>query len=102
MKESFAQIGVETTVKGMLFNSVLERARGNPQKAMNMWDVIWYPAFANGYDCLRTAFAKQSKDVWNLSYWYSDEFDALIKEGSTTPSPLTPTARRRPTTRPNR
>jgi peptide/nickel transport system substrate-binding protein len=86
MKESYAEIGVNVTVKGELFTTVLERARGNPQDAMDAWTVTWYPAFANGYDSMRTALATESKGVWNLSYWYSPEFDQLIKTGWTTES----------------
>jgi peptide/nickel transport system substrate-binding protein len=86
MKESYAQIGVNVTIRGEQFTTVLEKARGNPQDAMDAWTVAWYPAFANGEDSLRTALHSDSKGTWNLSYWYSPEFDKLVDTGWTTES----------------
>ena len=81
MKQAYAQIGVKVTVQEQLWNTIYTEAVAGTKHPQTSYDAIvvaWWPAFADGFDSLRTGLSVASKGSWNLSYWYHPEFDKLI------------------------
>lgn len=80
LKESFAKIGVGLEVQPILWNQQWELAKGDPTKAQDIFVLMWWPTYSDGYDNLHSLFSTEEKPVWNLAYWYNDEYDKLIDE----------------------
>lgn len=87
IKDSFAQIGVDVTVRGMLWADQWAAARDNPAEAQDMFVVLYWPAYSDaGVDNLPELFGSwdgESKPFFNLSYWNNPGYDALIGEAAT-------------------
>ena len=80
IKEAWKEVGVEVDVQGLLWNEQWAQIKG---KAANRQDVVctmWWPAFNDGYDTLKTMFSTEEEPAWNFSYWYNDEYDKLVDD----------------------
>lgn len=84
IKDSFAQIGVNVDVRGMLWADQWAAARDNPAEAQDMFVVLYWPTYSDaGVDNLPGLFGgwtEGEKPFFNLSYWNNPEYDALIAE----------------------
>ncbi|QTV79954.1 ABC transporter substrate-binding protein [Microbacterium sp. NIBRBAC000506063] len=96
IKDSFAQIGVDVTVRGMLWADQWALARGPAESddraadlrdAQDMFVVLYWPAYSDaGVDNLPELFGSwdgESRPFFNLSYWSNPAYDALIGEAAT-------------------
>lgn len=86
IKDSFAKIGVNVNVKGMLWADQWAAARDNPAEAQDMFVVLYWPTYSDaGVDNLSALFGSWNgtdKPFFNLSYWNSPEYDALLAEAA--------------------
>jgi len=71
---------VEIEVQPILWNQQWEMAKGDPANAQDIFILMWWPTYSDGYDNLHSLFSTENKPVWNLAYWYNDEYDKLIDE----------------------
>jgi len=85
IKESYAEIGINVTLKEVAFNTAVEQLQ-QPDKTKAPYSFItfWYPSIPNGYDSMAIAFNTDSS--WNLSFWYNDEFETKNNEAFATES----------------
>ncbi|MEB3101536.1 ABC transporter substrate-binding protein [Ferviditalea candida] len=80
LKESFAQLGIDLEVKPILWNQQWQLAKGDPKKAQDIFVLLWWPSFSDGYDNLKGMFHSEDAPSFNLAYWYNKDFDKLIDD----------------------
>ncbi|MFC6286926.1 ABC transporter substrate-binding protein [Nocardioides sp. GCM10027113] len=84
IKDAFAQIGVDVTVKAQLFNQQWEEAKADPAKAQDIFVLYYWPTYSDaGSDNLYSLFHSSDVPFFNLSYWKNEKYDALIDEAAT-------------------
>lgn len=84
IKDSFAKIGVTVDVTAELFNQQWEKAKADPANAQDIFIVYYWPTYSDaGSDNLYSLFHSSEKPFFNLSYWNSPEYDALIEQAGT-------------------
>ena len=86
IKDSFAQIGVDVEVTGMLWADQWDHARNDPEQAQDMLIVLYWPTYSDaGTDNLPALFGSwdgESDPFFALSYWNNPEYDELIAEAA--------------------
>lgn len=84
IKDAFAKIGVEVDVKAQLFNQQWDAAKADPATAQDIFVLYYWPTYSDaGSDNLTTMFHSSEKPSFNLSYWKSPEYDALVDKAAT-------------------
>ncbi len=84
IKDALAKIGVTVNVTAELFNQQWERAKADPATAQDIFVLYYWPTYSDaGSDNLYSLFHSSEKPFFNLSYWNSPEYDALIDEAGT-------------------
>ena len=84
IKDAFAQVGVNVTVKAQLFNQQWEQAKADPAKAQDIFVLYYWPTYSDaGSDNLYSLFHSSDKPFFNLSYWKNSQYDKLIDEAGT-------------------
>lgn len=78
LKESYAKIGVKVDIQQLLWNQLLAKAKGAVANRQDAMMLMWWPSYSHGRDTLQTSFEAASEITWNLSYWDSPEFNALL------------------------
>ena len=78
MKEALEDIGITVDLRGMLFNEQWAKSKGPAKDRQDIFEMLWWPGYAHGYDTLYSCFHSESSVSWNLSYWYNKEYDKLI------------------------
>ncbi len=89
IKDSFAQIGVDVTIEPMQFNEQWTLAKTDPANAQDIFVLLYWPTYSDaGADNLWSMFYG-TKDAphlnatnFNLSYWYNENYNALMDEAS--------------------
>lgn len=81
LKDAFAKIGVTLNIKAILFNQQWEQAKADPQKAQDIFLLLYWPTYSDaGSDNLHTMFHSSAKPYFNLSYWKDTSYDNLIDQ----------------------
>jgi peptide/nickel transport system substrate-binding protein len=80
IKESFAKVGVEVSVQPLLWNQQWEKAKGPAAKRQDLFVLLWWPSYPDGYDNLYSMFTTEAEPAWNLGYWYNEDYDATLDE----------------------
>ncbi|MDF2684484.1 MAG: Dipeptide-binding transporter, periplasmic substrate-binding component [Brevibacillus sp.] len=83
IKEGFAKLGVTVSVEPILFTQQWEKGKGAPKTAQDIFVLMYWPTYADGYDHLKTMFGTEKEPYMNLAYWSKPEFDELIKRAYT-------------------
>jgi peptide/nickel transport system substrate-binding protein len=89
IKDSFAQMGVDLTIEPMQFNEQWTLAKTDPANAQDIFVLLYWPTYSDaGADNLWSMFYG-TKDAphlnatnFNLSYWYNEQYNALMDEAS--------------------
>ena len=82
IKDAFAKVGVKVTIKGILFNQQWAAAKANPQKAQDIFLLLYWPTYSDaGSDNLYSLFHSSAKPFFNLSYWNDPAYDKLVDAG---------------------
>lgn len=83
IKDSFAKIGVDVTIKPMLFKDQWKFAKDDPANAQDMFVIMYWPTYSDaGVDNLSALFHSSEKPSFNLSYWANQEYDTLIDDAA--------------------
>lgn len=80
IKEAFGKIGVNVKLQGMLFNQGWAQAKGPEDKRQDLFVMMWWPGYPHGIDNLYPCFHSEDEVVFNLGYYYNEDYDALIDE----------------------
>ncbi|MGH3239074.1 MAG: ABC transporter substrate-binding protein [Spirillospora sp.] len=84
IKDSFAKIGVDVTLRSILFNQQWEKAKADPRKAQDVFLLLYWPTYSDaGSDNLVSLFRSSPKPSFNLSYWKNAEYDELVDKAGT-------------------
>ncbi len=82
MKEAFAKIGVDLTIKPILWQEQWALGKGDPQKAQDIFLLLDWPSYSDSTPDLKALYACETKTVWNLSYFCNKQFDSLLEAAS--------------------
>jgi peptide/nickel transport system substrate-binding protein len=82
IKEAFAELGIEVDLQPLLFEQQWAAAKGDADGRQDLFALIWWPGYPDGYDSLYSLFHTEDPPLWNLSYWYDSAFDDLIDTAS--------------------
>lgn len=81
IKESLAEIGINLEVRPILWTQQWAMAKESaPAEAQDIFLLLWWPTYADGYDNLSSLFTSSMSGYWNLSYWENATYDQLIDE----------------------
>ena len=80
IKEAFAEVGVDVAVEPLLFSQQWEKAKGDAAKRQDLFVLLWWPSYPDGYDNLSAMFRTEEAPSWNLAYWYDQEYDDGLSE----------------------
>lgn len=80
VKEGFAELGVHLDVQPILWDQQWERAKNDVEQAQDIFVLMWWPTYSDGYDNLKNLFGIEENPAWNLAYWYNEEYVELIDE----------------------
>jgi peptide/nickel transport system substrate-binding protein len=78
IKESFAELGIEVDLQPYLFEQQWAQAKGAEGRRQDLFALVWWPGFPDGYDSLFSLFHTEEEPLWNLSYWYDSNYDDII------------------------
>ena len=78
IKEAYAELGVEVDLQPLLFEQQWAMAKGAAGQRQDLFTLIWWPGFPDGYDSLYSLFHSEEDPLWNMSYWYDKTYDDLI------------------------
>jgi peptide/nickel transport system substrate-binding protein len=80
IKESFAKVGVDVSVQPLLWNQQWAKAKGPADKRQDLFVLLWWPSYPDGFDNLYSMFTTEQTPAWNLAYWYSAQYDKTLLE----------------------
>jgi peptide/nickel transport system substrate-binding protein len=81
IKESLARIGINLEVRPILWTQQWAMAKeSTPEEAQDIFLLLWWPTYADGYDNLSSLFTSAMSGYWNLSYWENETYDQLTEE----------------------
>lgn len=81
VKEAFAKVGVTVDLQPLLFEQQWAKAKGPVKDRQDLFELVWWPGFPDGYDTLYSLFhteADPANPVWNMCYWSNKEYDTTI------------------------
>ena len=89
IKDSFAQIGVDVTIEPLQFSEQWTLAKTDPATAQDIFLLLYWPTYSDaGADNLWSMFygtadaPHLNATKFNLSYWYNEQYNALMDEAS--------------------
>ena len=83
IKDAFSKVGVNVTLKPILFNQQWALAKANPKKAQDIFLLLYWPTYSDaGSDNLYSLFHSSAKPFFNLSYFNNPAYDKLVDTGS--------------------
>jgi len=89
IKDSFAQIGVDVTIEPLQFSEQWTLAKTDPATAQDIFLLLYWPTYSDaGADNLWSMFYGTGEaphlnaTKFNLSYWYNEQYNALMDEAS--------------------
>jgi len=89
IKDSFAQVGVDVSVEPMQFSEQWALAKTDPANAQDVFLLLYWPTYSDaGADNLWSMFYGTAEaphlnvTKFNLSYWYNEQYNALMDEAS--------------------
>jgi peptide/nickel transport system substrate-binding protein len=84
LKDAYAKLGVTLKVTSQMFNQQWQKAKGDPAKAQDIFVLYYWPTYSDaGSDNLYSLYHSSAKPYFNLSYWKSGAYDALIDRAGT-------------------
>jgi peptide/nickel transport system substrate-binding protein len=81
VKEAYAKVGVTVDLQPLLLEQQWAKAKGPAQDRQDLFELVWWPGFPDGYDTLYSLFHTEfdpSQPVWNMSYWSNKTYDKLV------------------------
>lgn len=79
-KAALATIGVDLVLEPLTFDTRWAKAKADPDGAQDVFVMFWFPTFVSPYDFLYSIFHTEEEPFFNLGYFSSEEFDALIEK----------------------
>lgn len=82
-KAELAKIGVDMEIRGMPWESQWEMSKNpDPNDRQDLIAMYWWPDFASPYSWLYSLYHTEEEILFNMAYWYNDQFDRLIDQGN--------------------
>lgn len=82
-KSELAKLNINLEIRSMPWDSQWELAKSpNPDDRQDIILFYWWPDLPSPYSFLFSTFHSEEEILFNLSYYYNPEFDALIDEAN--------------------
>ena len=78
LKENFADIGVTLDLQPLLWEQSWAKAKGPAKGRQDLFEVVWWPGYPDGYDTLYSLYHSEEEPLWNMSYWSNQTYDDTI------------------------
>jgi peptide/nickel transport system substrate-binding protein len=69
---------VTLDLQPLLFEQQWAKAKGPAEDRQDLFELVWWPGFPDGYDSLYSLFHSEEEPLWNMTYWYDPEYDDII------------------------
>jgi len=81
-KANLSQIGIDLKIQPGPWEAIWEKAKSTPPaEAQGIFSLYWWPDVTNPYSFLY-AFHTEDPPVFNLAYWYNEQYDKMIDDGN--------------------
>jgi len=82
-KSELAKLNIELEIRSMPWDSQWELAKGSdPESRQDIFMMYWWPDLPSPYSFLYSTFHSEEEILFNLSYYYNSDFDAMIDEAN--------------------
>ncbi len=78
LKENFADVGVTLDLQPLLWEQSWAKAKGPAKDRQDLFEVVWWPGYPDGYDTLYSLYHSEEEPLWNMSYWSNQTYDDTI------------------------
>ncbi len=78
LKENFADVGVTLDLQPLLWEQSWAKAKGPAKGRQDLFEVVWWPGYPDGYDTLYSLFHSEKQPLWNMAYWSNQTYDDTI------------------------
>ena len=80
VKEALARVGVTVELQPLLFEQQWAKAKGPVQSRQDLFELLWWTGFPDGYDTLYSVFhtGAPGQPVFDLTYWSSKSYDKAV------------------------
>ena len=80
VKEAFAKVGVTVDLQPLLFEQQWAKAKGPVKDRQDIFELLWWPGFPDGYDTLYSVFhtGVPTQPVFDLCYWSNKSYDTAV------------------------
>ncbi len=79
IQSAFKKLGIDLQIKPLVWTSQWALAKSDPQKAQDIFVLLWWPTYSDPYETLHSLLHDEgNKPVWNLAYYKNPEYDRLI------------------------
>lgn len=78
LKENFADVGVTLDLQPLLWEQSWSKAKGPAKDRQDLFEVVWWPGYPDGYDTLYSLFHSEEQPLWNMAYWSNQTYDDTI------------------------
>lgn len=78
-KSELDKLGIELEIRSMPWDSQWEMAKGSdPEARQDIYLYYWWPDIPSPYSFLFSPFHSEEEILFNLAYYYNEDFDNLI------------------------
>jgi peptide/nickel transport system substrate-binding protein len=81
IQSEFKKLGIEVEIKALVWTSQWSQAKADPQKAQDIFLLLWWPTYSDPYETLYSLLHDEGeKPAWNLAYYKNPTYDKLIRQ----------------------
>ena len=81
IQSEFKKLGIDVEIKALVWTSQWSQAKADPQKAQDIFLLLWWPTYSDPYETLYSLLHDEGdKPAWNLAYYKNPEYDKLIRQ----------------------
>jgi len=81
IQSAFKKIGVDVEIKGLVWNTQWAMAKEGPEKAQDIFLLLWWPTYSDPYETLYSLLHDEGdKPAWNLAYYQNKVYDDMIRK----------------------
>lgn len=82
-KSELAKLDIDLEIRSMPWDSQWELAKNpDPTQRQDIFVMYWWPDLPSPYSFLYSTFHSETEPLFNLSYYFNPEFDALIDQAN--------------------
>lgn len=80
IQSEFKKLGIDLQIKALVWTSQWSLAKADPEKAQDIFLLLWWPTYSDPYETLYSLLHNEKKPAWNLAYYKNPKYDKLIRQ----------------------